>query len=43
MFLVHAGVPSTITNNGPRLSDEAFTAALKEYDSDTEEDGEDLD
>ena len=36
---------STITKNGLMLTEAAFTVALKEYedDSETEEDGEDLD
>ncbi|KAF8963216.1 hypothetical protein BDZ97DRAFT_1758714 [Flammula alnicola] len=42
---IHAGVSSTTSQNGPMLSDSAFTAALREYeeDTETEEDGEDLD
>jgi hypothetical protein len=33
---IHAGVPSTMSQNGPMLSDSAFTAALKEYEDDTD-------
>ena len=42
---IHAGVPSTMSQNGPMLSDSAFAAALQEYedDTETEEDGEDVD
>jgi hypothetical protein len=42
---VHAGVPSTITQNGPMLSEAAFVAAMKDYEDDdeTEEDGEGID
>ena len=34
-----------MTQNGPMLSEAAFMAAMKEYedDSETEEDGEDID
>ncbi|KAF8155442.1 hypothetical protein B0H34DRAFT_798630 [Crassisporium funariophilum] len=41
----HAGVSSAVSQKGPVLSVSAFAAALKEYeeDTDTEEDGEDLD
>jgi hypothetical protein len=43
-YRVHAGVPSTLTKNGPMLSEAAFTAAMKEYEDDdeTEEDGEEI-
>jgi hypothetical protein len=42
---VHAGVPSTVTQNGPMLSEAAFVAAMKDYEEDdeTEEDGEQID
>ncbi|THH07052.1 hypothetical protein EW146_g9434 [Bondarzewia mesenterica] len=42
---IHAGVSSTISKDGPMLSESAFAAALKEYeeDSETEEEGDDLD
>ncbi|KIM38489.1 hypothetical protein M413DRAFT_12710 [Hebeloma cylindrosporum] len=42
---IHAGVPSTMSQNGPMLSDSAFAAALREYedDTETEEDGKDVD
>ena len=42
---VHAGVPSTISQNGPMLSEAAFVAAMKDYEEDdeTEEDGEGVD
>ena len=41
----HAGVPSTVTQNGPMLTEAAFTATMKQYkeDSETEEDGEEID
>ena len=44
-YRVHAGVPSTLTKNGPMLSEAAFADALKEYEDDdeTEEDGEEVD
>ena len=43
---IHAGVSSTMSQNcGLMLPESAFAAALKEYedDSETEEDGEDID
>ena len=44
-YRIHAGVPSTISKTGAMLTEDAFVAALKEYEDDdnTEEDGEDLD
>ncbi|KAF8148659.1 hypothetical protein B0H34DRAFT_802876 [Crassisporium funariophilum] len=42
---IHAGVSLAVSQEGPVLSASAFAAALKEYEEDTntEEDGEDLD
>ena len=42
---VHAGVPSTVSQNETMLCQEDFLAAMKDYenDSETEEDGEEID
>ena len=42
---VHAGVPSTISQTETMLCQDDFIAAMKDYenDSETEEDGEDID
>ena len=42
---VHTGVPSTVSQNETMLCQEDFLAAMKDYenDSETEEDGEEID